>query len=629
MKLVFDLEANGLYQEATKIWCICAKNIDTGETYEWSRETENTETQSIVSFMETLETLEKSGELIGHNILNYDLPLLKKLTGWVPKKDVTITDTLVMSRLFNPDRRKPTGLTGKTGSHSLEAWGYRVGKSKPHHEEWSVFSTDMLRRCREDVGINVLTYFALQGEVSGYNWGYSQFLEHRIAKIITEQEHHGILFNDKKAVEYVSWLSDRIEQIDCEIVPRLPSSIEKIGQVPINNPFLKTGGYRKQTRDYLDEYFPGEETEGLVGGPFTRIKFLPFNLGSTEKVKCFLLESGWLPETWNFSKKTGERTSPKLEGEFRGIDGEIPKRIKERITWRHRRSQIEGWLERQRDDSRLSAGANPNGTPTGRMRHQGVVNLPKANIEKESGELIWDTDKQKVIFGTQMRSLFIAPEGFKIVGHDASGIQLRMLAHYMGDLEFINQILTGEIHEYNRRAAGLPNRDAAKTFIYAFIFGAGDEKLGSIIGGTAADGAMLRKKFLDSLPKLGKLIDSVKRAAGKGYLKGLDNRKLIMRRDDNGRIMRHKALNTLLQGAESVIMKTSCVILWSEVAKQNLEAYKILDMHDEGQAEVLIDHVEPYCPLAVNSIVKAGEVYNLNIPLAAEYKIGNNLAETH
>ncbi len=228
-----------------------------------------------------------------------------------------------------------------------------------------------------------------------------------------------------------------------------------------------------------------------------------------------------------------------------------------------------------------------------------------------------------------MRSLFIPRPGYKLVGHDASGIQLRMLAHYMDDPIFTNEILSGDIHEFNQRAAGLPNRDAAKTFIYAFIFGAGDGKLGSIIGGSAQDGATLRRKFLLALPNLEKLIKRVKRASSKGWLKGLDGRRLIMRRGPDGRVMAHKALNVLLQGGEAVVMKQSCNMLWEAVAANDVIAHKVLDMHDEGQSEVLPEHIELYSELAVQSIIQAGEHFNLNIPLDAEAKVGMNLAETH
>ena len=370
-------------------------------------------------------------------------------------------------------------------------------------------------------------------------------------------------------------------------------------------PFTSTGRHTKRYREDIS----------YCSGPFTRVDIIPFDLGSVAKVKDYLLSHGWVPENWNYSKLTGDRTSPKLEGDFFGIEGNLPIKVKERLTCRHRRSQIKGWLSSLRENQTLPAGANPCGTNTGRMRHFTVVNIPKA--------------VDHVPYGKQMRSLFIPRANYMLVGHDASGLELRMLAHYMNDPEYIEAILEGDIHEFNQRAAGLPNRDAAKTFIYAFIYGAGDGKLGSIIGGSAQDGANLRRKFLLAIPNLEKLIKRVKRASSKGYLKGLDGRRVMMRRGPDGRVMAHKALNTLLQHSGAIVMKQSCIELWEAVAANDVTAHKVLDMHDEGQSEVLPKDIELYSKLAVNSIITAGEHFNLNIPLDAEAKVGMNLAETH
>ena len=267
MRLVFDLEANGLYEQADKIWCIVAKDIDTGEIVEWSVTNEETVDSAIH------ELLGEATELIGHNILNYDLPLLKKLLNWEPSDATTITDTLVLSRLLNPDRGRPYGYTGKSGPHSLDAWGYRCGRGKPTHDEWDKFSPEMLHRCKEDVEINVLTYHMLSGEMQGHDWTEAVELEHGIARAMTQQEHYGIRFDEQQARNYIEWLTARIEEIDSMIVPRLPAELIRVGTVPINNPFLKTGGYRKQTQEYLDEAYPNTRKKTLVGGPFNRIRF--------------------------------------------------------------------------------------------------------------------------------------------------------------------------------------------------------------------------------------------------------------------------------------------------------------------------------------------------------------------
>jgi DNA polymerase I-like protein with 3'-5' exonuclease and polymerase domains len=218
-----------------------------------------------------------------------------------------------------------------------------------------------------------------------------------------------------------------------------------------------------------------------------------------------------------------------------------------------------------------------------------------------------------------------------MVGHDASGLELRMLAHYLNDEEFTKQILEGDIHTFNMEKAGLPNRDAAKTFIYALIYGAGDAKIGDIVGGTSEDGKAIKERYFNEFPAIKKFIAAVKRAAGKGWLKGLDGRKVYIRRDSSGRLQRSKAPNTLLQHAGAVVMKKSCQILWELVEERGIKAYKVLDMHDEGQSEVLDDpkNLELYCEAAVESIIKAGEHFNMNIPLDAEAKVGISWAETH
>ena len=645
MRLVFDIEANGLYDEADKIWCICAKDIDTGETKELVLDNSSTLTTKqknkqnrenrnrIELFFNGIYEKDICIEYIGHNIINYDLPLLKKIFNWTPNEHSKITDTLVMSRLANPDRPKPSGYTGKGRSHSLEAWGYRIGKGKPDHEDWSVFSSDMLRRCRQDVEINYLVDHSVSRELEDFSDESIQ-LEHEIAKIITKQEHYGIKFNTKRAKEFIGELSEWIENIDKELIPKLPKELEIIGTT-VSNPFKVNGKYRKQTLDYLEkayaEIYSKPTLSRLIGGPYTRIKFNEFNIGSVQKIKEYLLGNGWEPEFWNTSKETGERTSPKLEGAFRGVVGDLPKRIKHRISLLKRKSIIKGWLENLRDDDTLPAGANTNGAITGRMLHTTVVNVPRANVDKETGNLIWDIEKQKDIYGTQMRSLFIPREGYKLVGHDASGLELRMLAHYLNDEEFTKQILFGDIHTFNQERAGLPTRDAAKTFIYALIYGAGDRKIGSLVEGDERDGKDIKERYFQDVPTLSRFIDKVKRAAGKGWLRGLDGRRLYMRRDRNGRIDRKKAVNTLLQAAGAIIMKRSCTILWDDVKHAQIDAHKVLDMHDEGQSEVLNDsyHIKKYSELAEQSIIKAGEFYNLNIPLAADVKIGNNWAETH
>ncbi len=623
--LVFDTEGNGLIDTCTNFWCVSTQNVNGGEINSYSVD------HSYPSIIDGFEELKKADTIIGHNIIAHDLPLMEKLSDWIPKEKTDIVDTLVLSRLGSPDRTKPSGYTGKGGPHSLECWGYRVCRAKPHHEDWSVYSAAMLERNREDVGINRLTYNRLSSEFAGHDWSEAIELEHNVARIISKQSRYGVLFDAKKAIDICEKIETKINKISEKITPGLPVSYIRRG-ISITKPFLNSGGYRKSVTDWYGSDFVN--SSHVVGGPFTRVEEKRIDLNSSKQIKEYLLTQGWKPTQWNF--KDGLPTSPKLtEDSYDSITGDLGKQIGLRNTLRHKKSQIEGWITRLRDDGRLSADANTCGTPTGRFRHINVVNVPKVSVypkkHPKAGTLVWsdDPEYQSIPFGTEMRSFFIVPEGYVLIGHDASGLELRMLAHYMNDEDFIQELLYGDIHESNRIAAGLDTRDQAKTFIYAFLYGAGDAKIGSIVKGTEKDGKALKKQFLQSLPALDRLIKRVKKAADKGWLKGLDNRKLMMRRNADGKLQKNKALNTLLQGAGAIVMKKSMVLLDEWVIKEQLDANKVLDMHDEGQAEVLIAHQHKYKELAEQSIVQAGVHFNLNIPLAADVKIGKNWAETH
>ena len=217
-----------------------------------------------------------------------------------------------------------------------------------------------------------------------------------------------------------------------------------------------------------------------------------------------------------------------------------------------------------------------------------------------------------------------------MVGYDASGLELRMLADVINDDEFTREVIDGDIHSKNQRDAALPKRDDAKTFIYAFIYGAGDAKLGKIIGGGRIKGNAMRTRFLGRNPRLAEAIETTKRASERGYLIGIDGRKITMRRDKfTGQVQTHKALNTRLQCAGAVVMKWAMVILDEWLRDYGLRARKIIDMHDEAQFEVLKEDADMVGKLATLSIVQAGKILQLNVPLAADYKVGLNWAQTH
>jgi len=445
-----------------------------------------------------------------------------------------------------------------------------------------------------------------------------------------------VFFDSNSCMRNIWGLTLELDGIDSMLRPLLPR-IPKQSGVEVRNPFKKNGWPTKMVNDwwYLCRV---DDARHITGGAFTRIEYTRCDLNSDKQTKEWLLSIGWIPDEYNTSKKTGEITSPKLTpSSFSSLpNSDIGLLIKRRVIIRHRRSQMVGWIKNLRFNHTIGAGANTIGTPTARFRHRGVVNVPKVTTYPKDhpkvGELVWSDDpeyQKKIPYGTEMRSFFTVPENYVMVGHDASGIELRMLAHYMNDKEYTEILLNGDIHSHNQKLAGLPTRDAAKTFIYAFNYGAGNLKLGSIIEGGANEGAKLRSRFLSENPALKKLIKRVKRAATRGYLNGFDGRRILMRRNEDGRIQTHKALNTLLQSAGSIVMKWSMVWLDKAWRAEGLRVKKVIDMHDESQAQVHVEDAERFAELAEQSLVEAGIHFKLNCPLAAEAKIGRNWAETH
>ncbi len=271
-------------------------------------------------------------------------------------------------------------------------------------------------------------------------------------------------------------------------------------------------------------------------------------------------------------------------------------------------AQIDSWIDATEEDGRVHGFVIPNGAITGRMTHRNpnMAQVPSSHSP----------------YGKECRACWIVEDKNILLGVDASGLEIRMLAHYMNDEEYTNEILNGDIHTANQQLAQLESRDKAKTFIYALMYGAGDEKLGKVVGGNTADGKRARQYFFDNKPSFKSLRDRVQRASAKKFLKGLDGRKLYVRNQ-------HSALNTLLQGAGAIIMKKALVLL-DETLKLNAIQYKfVANIHDEWQIEVKESQSDFVGGLAVDSIIKAGEYFNLRCPLDGEYKIGDNWSETH
>ena len=367
-------------------------------------------------------------------------------------------------------------------------------------------------------------------------------------------------------------------------------------------PKLKKDGTLSKQGLTPEEFEERSPTNDIT--PFTRRKLQDFNLGSRKQIGEYLVEFGWKPKKFT---PTGQPIVD--ETTLARIDS-IPqaKLIADYLLYQKRIAQVDSWISALDEDGRVHGFVIPNGTITGRMSHRNPNMAQVPNIHSP--------------FGSECRACWTVEEGYKLVGVDASSLELRMLAHYMQDEEFINEIIDGDIHTLNQKAAGLESRDQAKTFIYALIYGAGDAKLGRVVGGNQKDGKRLREQFFDSNPSFKSLRDKVQRASGKNYLKGLDGRKLLIR-------TQHAALNTLLQGGGAIVMKRGLVMLDSVMKLNTLDSKFVANIHDEWQMEVREDLADFVGELAVNCIIKAGEYYNLRCPMDGEYKVGENWSETH
>lgn len=478
-------------------------------------------------------------------------------------------------------------------------------------------------------------------------------LELKVAQIIHQQELNGVMFDLPKAYECINDLENQKGELYQEIRKYLKHEVNIPYPKPIEEPFKRNGEYKVTVTNWYED-------PSIVCGAFSRVLFEEPSLGSRQKLMVQLLDHGWEPELYT------DKGSPKLtdKGEpvpslFK-IKAPIGKQIARWYVLSHRQSQIQGWIDRVRPDQRLTAAANSCGTNTARMKHKIVVNVPKA--------------ADQVIYGYEMRDLFIASPDMWMVGYDASGLEARMMGHYttpFDDGYFGNELLNGDIHSKNAKIffpkqVGNKNRgdegfeeyrDLAKTVFYALIYGAQGEKISSIIGCSASEAKGLIENFWDANPALGKLRAKVIKLAERyGYIPGLDGRKIYIRSP-------HSSMNALFQSGGAIAMKVSMVLLDHWARKAGLNFRKVIDMHDEGQSEVpksdvftfrgtseeaLLSEIEnrivtkirkdggdytaqytQYGELAVKSIRKAGEILQMRTALDAEYKVGRSWAETH
>lgn len=570
MRIALDIETNLKHD---KIWVCVTKNIDTKETTVWKAPS------GLADY------LKDATLIIAHNGIFFDFPILNKL--W--KTNITrkkVFDTLVASRLLEPTRENGHSLAslGKNiGVNKVDypkIWEWMTGRRQAYEGECFDSPIDYLLEyyCIRDVDVLADVYCNISDGLTKKEFSQESIaLEHDVAAIIAQQEKNGFKLDVPYATVLLANLKGRLAEINEAMQKRWPPyAVERFSE--------KTG---KRLKDEI----------------------VSFNPGSRKQIGEKLQELGWKP------KKFTETGQPQVdETTLMNVDIPEAKLIAEYLLIQKRIAQIESWIEAVKDDGRVHGRVITNGAVTGRMTHHS----PNMAQIPNSGSL----------YGPECRQCWTVEDGMVLVGCDASGLELRMLAHYMKDSAYVKTVTEGsskegtDVHTINQKAAGLQTRDQAKTFIYAFLYGAGAAKIGSIVGGSYRDGEKLIDSFLAATPALQALRSKVARYAAKGYVPGLDGRKIWVRSE-------HSALNSLLQGAGAIVMKQALVIFDDKIRKNKWPVKFVANVHDEFQFECLPTIAEDAGKAARMSIIEAGEHFNLFCPLDGEYKIGNNWRETH
>jgi len=502
----------------------------------------------------------KVDKFIMHNGLSFDAPVLNRLlgTGITPDK---IIDTLILSQLFNPIREK---------GHSLRAWGEKLNMLKGGEDvNFSKYDFNMLNYCKQDVEITHAVYNELVKESNGFSQESSD-LEHNIRLILDQQEKNGFAFDMMKAQQLLAKLKEDIYDL---------------------------------------EQWSLEEFEPTIVEMKTKTKEIPFNIGSRQQIADRLMKKGWKPKQFTDKKniiineavlKTIKEPELKLTAE----------RFSKYFLLQKRAVMVESWIDACDNDNRVHGKVMTLRTITGRMAHNSpnMAQVPAVYSP----------------YGKDCRELWTIsdPIKYKLVGTDASGLELRCLAHYLNDTTYTDEILNGDIHTKNMELAGLANRDQAKTFIYAFLYGAGAEKIGKIVGAGKEQGNSLIKRFLSNLPSLRRLREQVESVSRRGKIKAIDGRYLKVRSP-------HSALNTLLQGAGAIVCKQWLLHIITRVYNKKLDAKLVASVHDEYQFEVANKDVNEFCSITKIAMKETEKTLKLRCPLDNDYKVGVTWAETH
>lgn len=621
-----DIETESL--DAKKIWCICTKEKDTGIVNEFLNvHKDMAERERFVEYAK------KVTRWVGHNFINFDGPVINRIVG--PVIDMTkIVDTLVVSMSVD------FGI----GSHSLATWGEKLGYPKDNFKDFEGGLTqEMLAYCHRDVEVTEQLFKHFSSQIKDKAWSKAMRLEHDVAIICQEMHEGGFEFDINSAEAMHLEITKRLQELEERIHQAFPPKLEVVKEIKYRT--KADGELFKNVAEAIDTY---PKTE-IVGDMLLCYDYITFNPGSTKQRIERLWDAGWNPvdrtvghrmalrdgnlDKLDYYNKYGWTVS---EENLKTLPKSAPEgahALAEWLTLEGRRSTLSEWLQAfsHSNDTRIHGSFMHIGSWTGRMAHRNpnMGNIPSVF----HGEPKTAVEKVKSDYDGRFRDLWTTPEGCHLVGTDASGIQLRILADIMESKQYIKAIIEGrsedqtDIHNLNRKALGLAGitRDMAKTFIYAFLLGAGTAKIAQILKTNMGQAGKAVNNFTESIEGLSRLKKKViPEIASQGYFRGYDGRRVVVPSE-------HKTLAGMLQNGETLVMKYATRRWMEEASNQGLDFKVCTWVHDEWQTEVRgsLEDAERLAKIQRDSIQWAGLELGIMCPLAGESSIGKSWKDTH
>ena len=493
-RCVLDTEADGL--EPTQVWCAVLKDLDDGMVYNFIETTCYTELPKVITNYD---------RIVGHNILGYERHKVFPLLG-IDLPVERFTDTLLLSQLANPMRRDAYG------AHALEAWGWRLNHKKPEHHEWDKFSPEMLTRCKEDVEITHKVLKHVLKELDGFS-AESMRLEHQLRVFLDRMYDHGFYLDEPKARDLHTTIAAEVAELSSLLIDEVPPLPKEGKLVPLK--ITKSGtvnkGNQKRILTWLEQNeslgWPHMELDDVVGGDYQQVEFQPFDPGSHDKIVRAMNRYGWKPIKKTKSKKSWQVCEENLST-LPATAPAVAQKIPRFLACRARVKMLEGWFDnwKEHGDGCLHGGVSGMGAYTHRASHfdPNMANVPGTESPH---------------YGIECREVLTVrdPEQYRLLGCDAQGIQLRILAHLTGSEEYAASVLD-DPHTANMIALGIPKgewdehtgtyrsaRAKAKTFIYAWLLGAGPVLVSHILSCSVQQAKQYINAFIANTPGMAKL----------------------------------------------------------------------------------------------------------------------------